>query len=396
MSRRFSEIAIAKGSVIIVGLIILLVLLPAVSVDRFALIAFFLTCGVIAGFMDVHLSQGGSVSVDGAVVLAAIILLPLPEVLLVAAGGTIISSLIKQSWQERGGIGYVVAAKTVTASLASVVFHLFQGQVGQVDPVKGLPALVGMAAVYFALEIVMEEIGKLRGQVPTASALISSGKFLLPLYSTFASLGILLALLFGTMGIWSGLFFFLPLIVTRHSFKLYMHIRRVYANTIKALANTIEAQNPDRHGHAERVTDMAADISRELGIYGRELELVSYAALLHDIGLLGCDEDEIDEEGLDHAAVGAEIIEQVEYIRNAASMVRAHSAAYDEASPVGARIISVASRFDDLTNDVDPGNRMTDAQALARIKQDQGFDFDPKVVRALGSVLRKRGVVVRV
>ncbi|MCL4499193.1 MAG: HD domain-containing protein [Chloroflexi bacterium] len=386
--RKFSELALAKVAVIIWGLITLIILLPQVS-SQFTLIFFFAVCMVIAGFMDVQLSQGGSISIDGAVALASIMLLPLPDVLLVIAGGTIISASFQRSWHELGGIGFHVASKVITATVAAGVFHLLRGEVGKVEPIKGLVALIAMCVVYFAIEITMEELSKLKRRTPAFAALWSSAKFLLPLYLTFTSLGILLALLYGTMGPWSALFFFLSLMITRHSFKLYMDIRKAYSNTIKALANTIEAQNPERHGHAERVSDIAAMIGREIGLHGHDLELISYAALLHDIGMIGIEDDA---ERLDHAHVGAGIIEQVEFIRSTADMVRMHHAPVADDVPLGARIIGVACTFDELVSNALSENRLTEAQAFGRLRREQGILYDPKVLRALGSILRKQGI----
>ncbi|MCL5291641.1 MAG: HD domain-containing protein [Actinobacteria bacterium] len=396
LRRKLSELVLIKAIVVILGLIILVVFLPFVWMDKLGLAAiFFVACAVIAGLMDVQLPQGGSVSVDGAVVVASIALLPLPKTLLVVTGGTLIAALIKRSWRNSGGIGFVVTSKSVTATAATAVFYLFRGEIGKIDPIGGFPALFAMSTTYFAFEILMDELSKLRRRVPSLSALASSGKFLFPLYLTFSSLGILLALLYGTMGAWSALFFFLPLVVTRHSFKLYMDIRKVYTNTIKALANTIEAQNPDRRGHAERVAEIATGIAREMGLHGKDLELVGYAALLHDIGMIAVDE-EAEKSGVDHAAIGAEIIEKVEFVRDASEMVRMHHASYaTNGMTFGACIISVASRFDDLTNDMTIERRLNEAQALAKIKRDQSILYDPKVVRALWSFLSKRGILDR-
>lgn len=386
--RRLSELTLAKGVVVVGGLVLLVLSLPRVS-SQFELVAFFVVCAAIASLLDVHLPQGGAISVDSAVIIASIVLLPLPETVLVVAGGTLIAAVIKRSWFDRGGIGFLVAAKLVTTTAASMVFYALHGEPGKVDPVRGFAVLIIMCATYFFFEIAMEELSKLKRKVPSLSALISSAKFLLPLYLTFASLGILLALLYGSMGPWSALFFFLPLAVTRHSFKLYLNIRKVYSNTITALANAIEAQNPERHGHVERVAELSANVAREMGLHGHELELISYAALLHDIGMIGIEERA--DECVDHAGVGAEIVEQVEFIKEAADMVRLHHASFDSSiAPLGARIIGVASAFDDLVNDPALEERLNKAQAFGRLKRDQGIVYDPKVVRALGSVLRKR------
>ena len=181
--------------------------------------------------------------------------------------------------------------------------------------------------------------------------------------------------------------------------------RNVYRKTIEALANAIEAQNPNRHGHGRRVANYSVDIAKEIGVHGRELELIGYAALLHDIGMLGVDEDSLDhlleqassQSGeAPHALIGAEVVEQVDFLKDAADMVRKHHYPIDRLKspdeiPVGARIINVASNFDKLTRSDNPDERLTAYQAISRMKKDQGMKFDPKVVRALIDILRKQG-----
>ena len=173
----------------------------------------------------------------------------------------------------------------------------------------------------------------------------------------------------------------------------------------QALANAIEAQNPHRRGHGQRVANYAVDMAKEAGLHGRELELIGYAALLHDIGMLGVDEDSLDHilEQISarggeapHAIIGSEILEQVDFLKDAAEMVRKHHSPMGKARridniPIGARIINVASHFDKLTKADTPDERLTAYQAISKIKKEQGITFDPKAVRALINVLRKQG-----
>jgi response regulator RpfG family c-di-GMP phosphodiesterase len=145
-----------------------------------------------------------------------------------------------------------------------------------------------------------------------------------------------------------------------------------------------------------------------MGIYGRELELIGYAAILHDIGMLGVDEDSLDQlleqvssrsGDAPHAMIGAEVVEQVDFLFDAADMIRKHHMPYDRIRrqddiKVGSRIINVASHFDKLTRGDVHEERLTSYQALGKIKKEQGIMFDPKVVRALINVLRKQGKLV--
>ena len=71
----------------------------------------------------------------------------------------------------------------------------------------------------------------------------SNFKWALPNYLALAPLGILLSVIYTSIGMLAGLLFFTPLLAARHSFKLYMNLRKVYLETIQALATTIEAKD---------------------------------------------------------------------------------------------------------------------------------------------------------
>lgn len=152
------------------------------------------------------------------------------------------------------------------------------------------------------------------------------------------------------------------------------------------------------------MADLAVDVGRELGLHGEKLEGLGYAAMLHDIGKLGLDVDSFDvlldsrkmnPDIAPHAQIGAEILEQVEFLEQYADVVRKHHLpfvshrAVDQEHPIEARIIAVANYFDQLTQTPIAERRLSTNQAVARIKR-EAFQFDPKVLRALIGVLKRQ------
>ncbi len=82
-------------------------------------------------------------------------------------------------------------------------------------------------------------------------------------------------------------------------------------------------------------------------------------------------------------------------------VVRKHHAPYvrtknEEAKrvPLAARIINVASYYDDLMYMQEEDERITPRHAVIELKKEQGIRFDPRVVRAFTNVLRRRGKLV--
>ena len=167
----------------------------------------------------------------------------------------------------------------------------------------------------------------------------------------------------------------------------------------------------NRKGHAERVMDYSIGIARELGMSGSELEKIAYAALLHDLGKLGLDKDSLDSllesksswnGESPHAIIGAEILEQVDFLCEASRIVRLHHEPFaggnikrDEV-PMRARIINVASRYDELTTAESTSERLNLSQAVTKLKKEQGLSYDPQIIRALIGLLQRRGEILRV
>ena len=103
-------------------------------------------------------------------------------------------------------------------------------------------------------------------------------------------LGIIVAFAYNNYGIGSVVLFFVPLLLARYSFKLYVDMRKNYMETVKALINAVEAKDPYTSGHASRVGTYAVEIGKELGLSTLELDKMRNAALLHDIGKIGVDD----------------------------------------------------------------------------------------------------------
>lgn len=376
-------------------------------------VAFLVSCIVLAEFIDVYLPRGEPISVSSGFVIFSLLWFKLPEAMVISGAGLLIAALVKQNRANALGILRPVATVSLQVFAAAFVFRSLGGEVGVIK-LQGtyLPPLVGLTTAYFGLKILLEQFfASSARRFSYLPGMVGSIALLSPTYLALACTGILMALMYGLMSYWGILLFFLPLLVTRHSFKLYMDIKQTYQSTISALAAAIEAQDSGKKGHARRVARHSLSIGRELGLRGRQLEMLGYAALLHDIGRLGLEEGDLDGfldgQGLDmedgeelHASKGAEILEQVDYLKGISEVVRKHHASYasmrnDNGSriPLAARIINLASYYDDLTH-MQEGGESSARQAIGKIKAEQGVRFDPRVVRAFTNVLRSRGKLV--
>lgn len=176
----------------------------------------------------------------------------------------------------------------------------------------------------------------------------------------------------------------------------------LHLRTIEALALAIEAKDHTTHSHLQRVRVYATEAGKAFKLGPYEMEALQAAALLHDIGKLAVPENIISKPGKPtpeefekikiHPAVGAEILERVQFPYPVVPIVQAHHEKWDgtgypsglkgEEIPVGARILSAVDFLDGLASDCSCGEASS-AEIVARLEEESGKSFDPDVVRVL-------------
>jgi len=170
--------------------------------------------------------------------------------------------------------------------------------------------------------------------------------------------------------------------------------------TIKALAGAISAKEQQTAEHSSRMAMMARTIGREMGLTPADTSLLELAAYLHDVGKIGVSEAILGKNGglsesewaevRAHPDIGSRILREVEGLEDLAVIIKHHHERFDgkgypdglrgEQIPLLSRILAVVDSFDAMTSDRPYRKRLTDANALAQIKQGAGRQFDPTIV----------------
>lgn len=190
-------------------------------------------------------------------------------------------------------------------------------------------------------------------------------------------------------------------------------LKTAYIQTIRALAEAIDAKDSYTRGHSERVAVYASRIARKMKLDTPLIERVYFAGLLHDVGKIGIPDaiitkpdrlsDEEYEEIKKHPEIGAKILEPVEFLRQIVPCVRHHHEWFDGSDrgyperlishsiPLPSRIILVADTAEAMTSDRPyrkglPLNRVT-----SELRKFSGSQFDPVVVDAFLELLEKEG-----
>jgi putative nucleotidyltransferase with HDIG domain len=260
---------------------------------------------------------------------------------------------------------------------------------------------VGLAAVLIVvtgLDVVLQSLLAISDEERLYRRMVQDvARETAPLLLSSVSVAALLALSYPSLGGWTLPLFMAPLAATQFSFKQIATIRQNYLQTVGALAKVPEMAGYTEAGHSNRVAVLAVGIAKEMGIGDPELHEIEYAALLHDIGRISLpdpDEASVSTSNLQLALVGAGIIEETGHLPVVARIVRDQHEPYRRRGEdtnrnlsTGARIIKVASAFDDLT--VPPGPGRTPREAVERLYLGMAYDYDPQVIQALTRVLER-------
>jgi putative two-component system response regulator len=178
-------------------------------------------------------------------------------------------------------------------------------------------------------------------------------------------------------------------------------LQKLFIDAVESLVSALEAKDKYTAGHSRRVTKIAMDTARAMGLKGEELKNLHWAALLHDIGKIGIDPTIQNKPGgltpqeydyvLTHCVIGPGIVQPL-VNEKIIEVIKHHHDSYDgnglnqkisgDAIPLGARILAVADSFDAMTSDRPYRVSLPANQAITEIIRCAGTQFDPTVVKA--------------
>ena len=111
-------------------------------------------------------------------------------------------------------------------------------------------------------------------------------------------------------------------------------LEELHLGTLTALARAIDAKSQWTAGHSERVTQLAVEIGRNMGLSAKDLRVMHMGGLLHDVGKIGTPPIVLDKPGKltseemsimqDHVSIGVRILEPIRAFREALPIVAQH------------------------------------------------------------------------
>jgi diguanylate cyclase (GGDEF)-like protein len=190
----------------------------------------------------------------------------------------------------------------------------------------------------------------------------------------------------------------------------YEGLERTFVSTVEALANALEANDEYTSTHARWITDLSLRVGRELGLDERALKCLELGALLHDIGKIGIPSDVLSKPGRltaaertlvqTHPELGERIIAPIDRLQAVRPIVRHCHERWDgqgypdgaagEDIPLESRIIFVCDAYHAMTTDRPYRRRLSHNEAVRRLAEGAGSQFDPHVVEVALRVLEQQ------
>ncbi|QES50070.1 metal-dependent phosphohydrolase [Streptomyces venezuelae] len=295
-----------------------------------------------------------------------------------------------------------VVRRVLAVAFAAACFQPLYNS-GRLDELLGQgPALVPFLLCLLGLTALCDAMlaaalaGARTGR-PYAPLLRDELRALLGIGSAICATGVVIALGAAVAGLWALPVFSVPLLLTQLSFRRISAIRTTCRQTITSLARATEIAGCTRPGHARRVAALSCAVGREMGLSERELTVLEYAALMHDIGQLslvdpvpaGATAALPAAEARRIAGLGGEVVRQTGVPAEVAVVVERQAEPYRE-QPVAARIVRVANAYDDLAGGArHPGGSL---EALEQLRLGTGREYQPEVVECLARILRRDGI----
>jgi hypothetical protein len=181
-------------------------------------------------------------------------------------------------------------------------------------------------------------------------------------------------------------------------------LARTNTELLELIVTTLEARDPFTSGHSRRVSRYARLIGQQLGIGSRELERLSAAALLHDVGKiheafvpvlskpgrLTPEERALMET---HPIKGADLVGMSSHLKDLVEPIRHHHESWDGTGypdakigaeiPLFARVIAVADTIDAMASDRPYRRGLSAAIIREEVTKMRGRQFDPQIVDRL-------------
>jgi len=167
--------------------------------------------------------------------------------------------------------------------------------------------------------------------------------------------------------------------------------------SVRALANSIEARDPYTRGHSERVAEFAATIAEEFGFEEEALVKLKFAGLLHDVGKVGIPDLILLKPGKltdfeysimkNHPSMSALIVSEIAPLKSIIPWIKHHHENFDGSGypdglkgdeiPLESQILAIADNYHALSSLRPYRKKMQKNDVICYIETEFGRKFNP-------------------
>ncbi len=186
-------------------------------------------------------------------------------------------------------------------------------------------------------------------------------------------------------------------------------LKETFLNTLNVFSNLVQLRQETLGGHGKRVADLARKVASSMGLREHEINDITLAGLLHDIGKISWTDDMINKPfnveftveerqlAMKHPVLAEKALMELESMRGASRLIRHHHERFDGQGypdhlagldiPIGARILSVVDDYDELQLGSLTQRRRSPEEAAKMINDGRGFRYDPSVVKVFQKIM---------
>jgi len=363
---------------------------------------------LILEFVAIELPSGGVVSVATIAHIAAILLIPPPFAALSVGTAVLIEEIIHRRGLAR--LAFNTSSYVLTIALATFAVSLIGDPrvlVADRQNVQLAALVLTVSLIYFGLNNLLMNAIMALASGRSLSYLIRTNSRSTTLAEAGAGMvGVLFALIWIIEPVCTILLA-IPGAVIARALQYIRQLERETRSAVGSLAEVVDHRDASTFHHSERVAQYAVATARELDLEESLVELIGQAAAVHDLGKIAVPDRillkpgplTVEERTIMwlHTEIGARILGQFHLFRSGASIVLHHHEAYDgsgyphglagEAIPIGARVVAVADAFDAMTSDRPYRSALSLEEAVARLREGAGRQWDPLAVDALLATL---------
>jgi hypothetical protein len=332
------------------------------------------------------------------VLVAALLLFPIPWATLIAAAGTALGCVLRGQ-RDPQKVLFNSANLSLSVAAGGVVWALGGNGIGLASP-WSTPWIALAAVTYFGVNTLL--LSAMVGFVldlPVALTWRRGHRNVLLANVALLAAGVPVAGLWLDYP-WMLICLAIALLAVHRAMADRVQLESQTLESLFQLADILDARDTYTHGHSERVGHYAEQVAIQLGMSSDRAHLTFLAGRLHDIGKCAINNEVLLKRGsLDddernhmrrHPEVGGAMLAHFSLFSEVAGFVRGHHERWDgqgypdglggENIPLESRIIAVVDSYDAMTTTRPYRIAMPHEEAVRRLQKGAGRQWDPRVV----------------